>query len=133
MNFQNVAQGKTRPVQEVEQDGKSFFYIISIFSVIISYSVLLPYVNTTDAMSNRQRNSGTYDKLKYLPISKRQYRIVRMGYLFRYFWKFSLAGLLIQCTTSLLSGNVGIKNILYVLIVLFVIPLTTGWLQLLIE
>lgn len=118
------------PYQEWAEE-HDFLWFTIYLPMLISYLVLLPYVNTTDALSPQQKKNKTYDKLKYLPISKKQYILARMKYLFRYFSRLTIIGLILQCIFSLLiAKDLGIANILYVLITLFVIPMIFGRLQL---
>lgn len=119
------------PYQEWAEE-HDFLWFSIYLPMLISYLVLLPYVNTTDALSPQQKKNKTYDKLKYLPISKKQYILARMEYLFRYFSRLTIIGLILQCIFSLLiAKDLGIANILYAIITLFVIPMTFGQLQLL--
>lgn len=119
------------PVQEITRDSK-FGVIGFILAAWISYFVLQPYVNVTDSLTRQQKKSGTYRKLKYLPVSKKQYRRVRMAYLFRYLWKLALIGLVLQCVMAAVDGNsVTVWNILYAVGILLVCPLFLGWLCLL--
>lgn len=119
------------PVQELQNGSLNIWLSICIFSIWIPYFVVLPYVNMTDALTPYQRKNKTYDKLKYLPVSKKQYRIVRMRYLFRYLWKLTVAGLAVQCTFSLaVIKYLDVWNILYVVAILFALPLVIGWLML---
>lgn len=119
------------PYQEWAEE-HNFLWFTIYFPMLISYLVLLPYVNTTDALSPQQKKNRTYDKLKYLPISKKQYIFARMEYLFRYFSRLTIIGLILQCIFSLLiAKDLGIANILYVIITLFVTPMISGRLQLL--
>ncbi len=98
----------------------------------VTYFVLQPYINVTDSLMQRQKKSGTWSRLKFLPVSKGAYRMVREGYLFRYLWKLALAGCIIQCAmTALDGGTVTVWNFLYVVCMLLVYPLCMGWLLLL--
>lgn len=119
------------PVQELQNSRPNIWLSICLFSIWIPYFVVLPYVNMTDALTPYQRKNKTYDKLKYLPVSKKQYRIVRMGYVIRYIWKLTVAGLAVQCTFSLgVMKYLDVWNILYVVAILFALPLVIGWLML---
>lgn len=119
------------PVQELQNDNANIWLSYCMFIIWITYCVLLPYVNMTEPFTPYQRQNKTYDKLKYLPVSKKQYRIVRMGYLFRYMWKLTAAGLVVQCAFSLaIMKYLDVWNIIYVVAILFVLPLVFGWLML---
>lgn len=120
------------PVQELQNDNTNIWLSICMFIVWISFSVLSPYINMTEAFTPYQRRNKTYDKLKYLPVSRKQYRIVRMGYLFRYIWKLAAAGLAVQCIFAMaIVKYLDIWNIIYVAAIMFVLPLLAGWLMLL--
>lgn len=104
------------------------------FSAWISYLVLQPYLYTTDTFSPRNTTSITYNKLRYLPVSRKQYNRVRLGYVIRYVWKLTLIGLTVQCLSAFLTtGTVTVWNVLYGIGILFVAPLLIGWLQLMIN
>ena len=106
--------------------------LLGFCPVWIPFSVLSPYINMTEPFTPYQRRNKTYDKLKYLPVSRKQYRIVRMGYLFRYIWKLAAAGLAVQCIFAMaIVKYFDIWNIIYVAAIMFVLPLLAGWLMLL--
>lgn len=112
-------------------DSKGFYIYEPMFTIWISVFVLQPYLNTTEPFAGaRQKIHRTYDKLKYLPVSRKQYNLVRLGYLFRYTWKLTVVGMFIQClSVALFVGYVDIWNVVYVMAVLFVAPMLAGWLQ----
>lgn len=119
------------PVQELELNDKMLWMIDFMLAGWVSYFVLLPYVNVTDSLMPRQKKSGTYRKLKYLPVSKKQYRRVRMAYLFRFLWKLALIGLVMQCLGAAADlKSITVWNVLYAIGVLLVYPLFLGWLWL---
>lgn len=119
------------PVQEIARGDGAIRVMCIMIPGWISYAVLLPYVNVTDSLTPRQKNSGTYRKLKYLPVSKKQYRRVRMAYLFRFLWKLALIGIVIQCVVAAADlKSVTVWNVLYVIGILLVYPLFLGWLWL---
>ena len=104
------------PVQEAGS-GDSYPGIVTFLSGIwISWSVLQPYVNVTDTFERPKNNrSRTYDKLKYLPVSR----------------KLTLAGGAVQCIfTAADLGRVEPVNVAYAVGVLFLIPMASGWIQL---
>jgi len=119
------------PMQEVITGNENLWTTSCMCAIWIPYSVLLPYINMTDAFTPHQKHNRTYDKLKYLPVSKKQYRIVRMEYLFRYIWKLTIVGLVVQCSFTIITvGSVSVWNIVYVAAILFVLPLFCGWILL---
>ena len=119
------------PVQEIRSGDSYLGVMIFMVCVLIPYFVLLPYVNITDTFERPKNNRNmTYDKLKYLPISRKQYILVRMGYLFRYMWKLALAGGAVQCIFAVgETGRVELVNIAYAASVLLLMPLAVGWIQ----
>lgn len=119
------------PVQEIEK-GDHLVWITAFVGIWISYGILLPYINITDTFERQKNNRNrTYDKLKYLPVSGKQYIIVRMGYLFRFVWKLTAAGTAAQCIFAAVgAGGAELVNVAYAVGVLMIIPLAAGWLQL---
>lgn len=120
------------PVQEIGREDSSLWMVVLVSCIWIPFLVLQPYVNVTDTFERPKNNRNrTYDKLKYLPVSRKQYIIVRMGYLFRYVWKLTLIGVAVQCLCAALSpGGVGLINVTYAAGVLMIMPLAAGWIQL---
>ncbi len=115
------------PVQEIVHDATVIW--LNVFTIAIwgTFYVLLPYVNVTDFLTPKKKTSATYSKLKYLPVSKKQYRRVRMEYLFRYLWKQALIGLVVQCAVAAaVLRSVTVWNVLYVVGFLLVFPLLLG-------
>lgn len=120
------------PIQEAGSVDSYPEIVTFLSGVWISFCVLQPYVNVTDTFERPKNNRNrTYDKLRYLPVSKKQYISVRMGYLFRYLWKLTLAGGALQCIfTAVDLGRVEPVNVAYAVGVLLLIPLASGWIQL---
>lgn len=122
------------PFQELGRDDNIVWVVGCYLSGWISYLVLQPYLYTTDTFSPRNTTSITYNKLRYLPVSRKQYNRVRLGYVIRYVWKLTLIGLTVQCLSAFLTtGTVTVWNVLYGIGILFVAPLLIGWLQLMIN
>lgn len=118
------------PVQELGGD-RMLVGMGCIMGAWIAYFVLQPYVNVTDSLTPRQKRSETYRKLKYLPVSRKQYRRVREAYLFRYLWKLALIGGILQCVTAgAFMQSLTVWNVVYALCELLVWPLFVGWLLL---
>ncbi len=119
------------PIQELDAGRNPFLIGMLPITMQLSNYILFPYIYTRNDVSKKQQI--TYDRLRYLPISKKQYRIVRMTYLFHFVKKLTAAGLAIQCVMSLIfTHSFGIENIVYVIVLLFLIPFVMGWLQLLV-
>lgn len=118
------------PVQELESGDRALYMWGPMSAIWISFFILQPYLFTTEPFAgSRQNIHKTYDKLKYLPVSKKQYELVRLGYLFRYTWKLTAVGMFLQCLSAAwIAGYADIWNILYVIVVLLLTPLLTGWL-----
>ena len=119
------------PVQEIRSEDNYLGVMAFMVCVLLPYFILLPYINITDAFERPKNNRNmTYDKLKYLPVSRKQYILVRMGYLFRYMWKLALAGGAVQCIFAIGEmGRVELVNIAYAAGVLLLMPLAVGWIQ----
>ena len=121
------------PVQRLTEF-KSFLVLYMMFSIWIEDFFLQPYIHMADAMMPRKGWGRTYERLKYLPISKKQYIRVRLEYLFCYLWKLSAAGLILQCVFSwMLDKQLTIWNVVYVIWMLLVMPMFWGWLELIVE
>lgn len=118
------------PVQKINREDTVMLFVMINMIIWLSYTILLPYVDVSDGTDTQKKRRRTYDLLKYLPVSKAQYRRVRMEYLFRYLWKLTLIGLVLQCGFAFLSvKRIDIINIVYAIIMLFVIPMVSGWFQ----
>lgn len=119
------------PVQELAKGDSIIYMWAAMCAIWISIFVLQPYMFTTEPFAGApQKIHRTYDKLKYLPVSKKQYNLVRLGYLFRYTWKLTVVGMFIQCLpAALIAGYMDIWNVLYVIAVLLFTPMLAGWLQ----
>lgn len=122
------------PVQEYMADEDRFmmFWLPFFFAFGISYALLWPYTILSDGFTPQQKNAKISRKLRYLPISRRQFIYVRLGYLHRYLWKVTAIGLALQCLFALgIEKQIGIINILYVVAVLYAGPMILGGIQLL--
>lgn len=118
------------PFQEIKNEG-SIISAPIMLTLFTAFYVLAPYVYSNDSFTPQQPKSPTYGKLKYLPISKKQYIFVRMGYVYRYFKRLTIIGLVLHCIISMLAYHtLTLENILYVLIILFLLPLAMGFIQL---
>lgn len=114
------------PIQILmEDDFKIVIFYQIIWGCITAHLFLDNYVNATESMSavKRGKVSDVYEKLKYVPISRKQYKSVRMGYLNNYLLKITTVGLVIQCGISIISGDFGIINVLYTIGVLYILPM----------
>ncbi len=121
------------PIQDIVTDDLSFFPCISGI-IWAPYAVLLPYLDTTDAMTRRKGKATTFRKLQYLPVSKKQYNLVRFQYLLRYLWKITLIGLALQMLFAYGTyGRIEIVNVIYPILLLFVLPGLSGWILILIS
>lgn len=120
------------PVQEIEREDGALWWSVFMLVICNTFFVLQPYINITDTFERQSgRHNRTYDKLKYLPVSRRQYIAVRMGYLFRFTWKIALAGTVIQCIFAAVAlGSVDFINVVYAAAALLLVPLAVGWLLL---
>lgn len=115
------------PVQELAHGAKMIWLNIFMMVTWFTFCTLQPYVNVTDFLTPKKKTSATYSKLRYLPVSKKQYRRVRMEYLFRYVWKQALIGLVVQCAVAAAAlKSVTVWNVLYVIALLLLLPLLLG-------
>lgn len=115
------------PVQEAVHSSIAIWPNFFMLATWSTYFLLLPYVSVTDSVTPQKKTRSTYAKLKYLPVSKKQYRRVRMEYLLRYLWKVTLIGLVVQCTAAAaVLKSVTVWNVLYVVGILLVYPLLLG-------
>lgn len=122
------------PLQELGSGDHIIWINECAFSIWLSYFLLLPYLYTTDTFSPRKTTSVTYNKLRYLPISRKQYNRVRLGYVFRFVWKLALISLTVQCLVAFsTTGTITVWNVLYGGGIPFAVPLVSGWFQLLIN
>lgn len=115
------------PVGELSNKDNYIWFIEIMLSALISRLVLLPYINVTDSMSPQNTKSRTFDKLKYLPVSRKQYKRVLMQQLFSYMWKLTVIGLVVHCIFALLiAKRIEIFDVTYVVTILFILPMLTG-------
>ncbi len=106
------------------------YFFIYFASFSFAEAVLMSYSTITEIDNNRKKTVSVYRKLRYVPISRKQYVRVRLEYLFRVAWKVTLAGLILHCgMTFLCYHQIGIWNLIHVLFVLFVVPMIFGWLE----
>lgn len=122
------------PLQEIGPGDYIIWINVCAFSIWLSYFVLLPYLYTTDTFSPRKTTGVTYNKLRYLPVSRKQYNRVRLGYVFRFVWKLALISLMVQCLSAFsTTGTITVWNVLYGGGIPFAVPLASSWFQILIN
>lgn len=118
------------PIQEIGKEDRFMFAVILTMAGWVSYAILLPYLTLSDGADTQKKRRRTYDVLKNLPVSKAQYRRVRMEYLFNYLWKLTLIGLFLQCGFALLDvKQIDFINAAYAVGTLLLAPMGFGWLQ----
>lgn len=114
------------PFQEIKNEG-SIIGITGMLTLFTAFYVLAPYIFSNDSFTPQQPKSPTYEKLKYLPISKKQYIFVRMEYVFRFFRRLTIIALILHCSISVFAYHtITIENILYILVILLVLPLAVS-------
>lgn len=113
-----------------EQPDYGVFCIMLVMLCYLAFLVLSPYVNVTDSLERRQKNSATWGKLKNLPVSRRQYVRVLLMRLVSFFWKLTLIAMILQfvCADPLFEIRPGFLNFLYIAGAYFVVPVAWGWL-----
>lgn len=121
------------PVQEFMKDEEPLIWCyMGAIACGVSVAVLWPYLVLSDGFTPQQKNAKISRKLRYLPVSRRQFIYVRIEYLHRYIWKLAVIGLALQCLFALgIEKQIGVVNILYVVIELYVVPMLFGALELL--
>lgn len=58
-----------------------------------------------------------YERLKWMPVSRREIREVRMGYLNQYCFKIFVIGFSLQQVAALLHRSFGVKSLLYPIVI----------------
>lgn len=107
------------------EKGESVPYFLIYLTAMISYFVLMPYQWTCDSQ-HRNADDNTYKILRYMPVTIRNYIVVRMKYVFRYFWKLTALMTGIQIIISIVSKSFAIENYLYVILCFIIIPMVTA-------
>jgi hypothetical protein len=114
----------------VDECNFSTLIIMVYITVMLVVFILFPYEACNDFGTNKKKTDNVYNKLKYIPLGRKNYIHVRMGYLFRYLWKLCAIELVIHIIISLASRSFNIVDYLYVVGFMFVIPLALGFVKL---
>lgn len=119
------------PVSEFEKGDPVVFWGSLYIASVLASVVLMPYIWSNDSFTRRNsKRDRTYNMLRYLPLARKNYIYVRMGYLFRFLWKLTAASFLIQGIVAIAIKEFHIENFLYVIFSFLMIPLLVGWLNL---
>ena len=91
---------------------------------------LAPYRWGNETFSRRVPRSDSVSKiLRYVPVSEKNYIRVRMGYLWKFMWKFTIAALLILLGMMEVSHTFSIGKIVQGTVLFLGIPMLTGYIE----
>ena len=98
--------------------------MVLMFGPLAGLLYLRPYTIETEMVyTNEAKNVRIIDKLKYLPISLKEIRKMKVIYLLKFYAKIAPFCMVLQILTSLYSYNeVTWKNALYIFVMAFVWP-----------
>lgn len=98
--------------------------MVLMFGPLAGFLYLRPYTSVTETVyTNSPKNVRIIDKLKYLPISLKEIRKMKVIYLLKFYAKIAPFCMGLQILTSLYSyGEITWKNVLFILIMAFVWP-----------
>ena len=74
-------------------------YPLAVNAFIADF-VLMPYEWCTESFTPRKKMDQVSLIFEYIPISKKNYKRVRMEYLFQFFWKLTVIALVLQGLVS---------------------------------
>jgi hypothetical protein len=118
------------PVSENSRFSILYMIYLMFFLVIC---ILFPYEHCNDFFKRQKKTDIIYNKLKYIPISRKNFICVRMEYLFKYLWKLCLIELAIHVIISIASRSFNIVDYIYVVVFMFILPMAIGWFKLIIN
>jgi hypothetical protein len=107
----------------------SILYMIYLVAFLVIY-ILFPYEYCNEFLKRQKKTDIIYNKLKYIPISRKNFICVRMEYLFKYLWKLCLIELVIHVIISIASRSFHVVDYIYVVVFMFVLPMAFGWFKL---
>lgn len=91
---------------------------------------LAPYRWGNETFSRRVPRSDSVSKiLRYVPVSEKNYIRVRMGYLWKFMWKFAIAALVILLGMMEVSHTFSIGKIMEGTALFLGIPMLTGYIE----
>jgi hypothetical protein len=90
-------------------------------------SVLSPYMACNEFGLKKKKTDVIYNKIKYIPVSRKNFIYVRMEYLFKYLWKLCAIELFIHIIISIAGRVYTVNDYLYVVFFMFVFPMALGW------
>lgn len=120
------------PIQDLwmEENYSFLIYMISMLSIYTLYFYMMSY----RLIKEGQQNELLSQKLRYLPVDKRVFKIWKTRLLFRFATKIFLASLTTQLLFSvIIVHGISWKNIVYVVMVTFLVPVLSNclfiWLE----
>ena len=121
------------PAQEMLSLGASDadmmgWIMVLMFGPLAGFLYLRPYTSITEMVyTNEAKNVRIIDKLKYLPISLKEIRKMKVIYLLKFYGKIAPFCMGLQFLTSMYSYNeITWKNVLYIFILAFVWPVVAN-------
>ena len=102
--------------------------IVLMFGPLAGFLYLRPYTSITEMVyTNDAKNVRIIDKLKYLPISLKEIRKMKVIYLLKFYTKIAPFCMGLQVLTSLYSYHeITWKNVLYIFVMAFVWPVVAN-------
>lgn len=102
--------------------------MVLMFGPLAGFLYLRPYTSVTEMVyTNSPKNVRIIDKLKYLPISLKEIRKMKLIYLLKFYAKIAPFCMGLQILTSLYSyGEITWKNVLFILIMAFAWPVVVN-------
>lgn len=120
------------PIQDLwmEENHSFLVYMISMFSISTLYFYMMSY----RLIKEGQQNKMLSQKLRYLPIDTKELKIWKTRMLFRWSTKIFLASLIVQLLFSaIIVHGISWKNIVYVVVVAFLVPVISNCLLIWLE
>ena len=102
--------------------------MVLMFGPLAGLLYLRPYTSATEMVyTNNAKNVRIIDKLKYLPISLKEIRKMKVIYLLKFYAKIAPFCMVLQILTSLYSYNeITWKNVLYIFVMAFAWPVVAN-------
>lgn len=125
--------GCSVPAQEMmlllgEDTDMMMWFMVLMFGPLAGFLYLRPYTSMTEMVyANNAKNVRIIDKLKYLPISLKEIRKMKVIYLMKFYGKIAPFCMGLQILTSLYSYNeITWKNVMYIFVMAFVWPVAVN-------
>lgn len=103
-----------------DTDLELIMFVMFILENTAVYSYIRPYIS----INEKNKMISIYEKLKWMPVSKREIQAVRMEYLNELCIKIGIANIILHQAGGLIGGNWGLHNIVFPVVFSIVIWLT---------